>query len=1234
MKKELLKNKESKNKNNKYCTKGRMNGITLIALVITIIVLLILAGVTMAAITGEGGILNEAQEAVLENQRGEIKEKVQMQILDSYDEVGELDKNILRKNIEDNLRVNEDDIIIEEDGSMTFPLDGYIVEIDKDGNIEVTGNGTAESLPPKLNESDIKFYYSPSNLTNEEVRVTIMTEIKGYMLQYRTDEIEWTKYPEEGITVSENGAIYARLANSQGQSGKGYATGNVENIDRQAPETIQFSNVAKTTSSIKIMATATDADQTKTDACSGIRELEFSYSDDSGQTWKEEQTKTNTVVTGEGSKTYSQEVQWTGMTQNKEYKVKVKATDYANNSKELTYDQVIMTDAVPNLQSSNLIFDYKPTTPTNTSVTVTLRPLIDISGYTLEYKTDNIEWKEYPEEGITVNENGVIYARLTDIAGQTGNTDIYATGNVENIDRQDPETIQFSGVAKTTNTIKITATAIDAGQTKMYACSGIKELKFSYSDDNGQTWKGEQTKTNTVATGEGSKTYSQEVQWTGLIQKKGYKVKVKATDYANNSKELTYDQVITTDTVPTGGNGLTGSNIEFSYSPANTQWAQTRTVTMKNNVGSNYSIEYSFTGNQGDWEAYTDTGVQVTKNGPLYARLRDSSGQSGGSATYNETMIDTTKPTIKSPLTTGTKTLTSIVLNVSANDGSGSGIDSYEYFLNGTSKNKSDTGSYTFTGLQSNTEYTLKVVVKDRVGLSSEASLTAKTNQATISDLTPGVYVKYTDKNNTVRPCRVLYNDVDHGLQIITSDVVSQITLGYASSLVSASQFTYSGSYSFNSEEYKQNFCKAAASYNYAVNILNSQAKTFMDTNGIATDVRSVGSKDTLVGGKFYDDTTTSMDYPSSSVLPSGWGLSGKMKVGDTNSLLDYDKMSQLGLLKTTSSKSYWMAGRLIDNNSLVYQYGVRWCDGTSLTSGSLVKYDKEKKTIVWSNLTDGLRPVFLLSNTVKVSSGDGKSANTAYVLEPSDLAPGVYVKYTDKNNTVRPCRVLYNDVDHGLQIITSDVVSQITLGYASSLVSASQFTYSGSYSFNSEEYKQNFCKAAASYNYAVNILNSQAKTFMDTNGIATDVRSVGSKDTLVGGKFYDDTTTSMDYPSSSVLPSGWGLSGKMKVGDTNSLLDYDKMSQLGLLKTTSSKSYWMAGRLIDNNSLVYQYGVRWCDGTSLTSGSLVKYDKEKKTIVWSNLTDGLRPVFLLSNTVKVSSGDGKSANTAYVLGK
>ena len=54
-------------------------GITLIALVITIIVLLILAGVTIATLTGENGILTKASEAKIETAVGAVKESIQLE---------------------------------------------------------------------------------------------------------------------------------------------------------------------------------------------------------------------------------------------------------------------------------------------------------------------------------------------------------------------------------------------------------------------------------------------------------------------------------------------------------------------------------------------------------------------------------------------------------------------------------------------------------------------------------------------------------------------------------------------------------------------------------------------------------------------------------------------------------------------------------------------------------------------------------------------------------------------------------------------------------------------------------------------------------------------------------------------------------------------------------------------------------------------------------------------------
>lgn len=59
-------------------------GITLIALVITIIVLLILAGVSIAMLTGENGILTQAERAKNNNSEAEIADRINMALNGAY----------------------------------------------------------------------------------------------------------------------------------------------------------------------------------------------------------------------------------------------------------------------------------------------------------------------------------------------------------------------------------------------------------------------------------------------------------------------------------------------------------------------------------------------------------------------------------------------------------------------------------------------------------------------------------------------------------------------------------------------------------------------------------------------------------------------------------------------------------------------------------------------------------------------------------------------------------------------------------------------------------------------------------------------------------------------------------------------------------------------------------------------------------------------------------------------
>ena len=92
-------------------------GITLIALVITIIVLLILAGVSIATLTGENGILTQAQNAKNETEEAEAQEKEELKNQNSLIE-NIVNGNFSNQNAENNLIIKSQ----EQDGAFFIAI--------------------------------------------------------------------------------------------------------------------------------------------------------------------------------------------------------------------------------------------------------------------------------------------------------------------------------------------------------------------------------------------------------------------------------------------------------------------------------------------------------------------------------------------------------------------------------------------------------------------------------------------------------------------------------------------------------------------------------------------------------------------------------------------------------------------------------------------------------------------------------------------------------------------------------------------------------------------------------------------------------------------------------------------------------------------------------------------------------------------------------------------------------
>jgi len=161
-------------------------GITLIALVITIIVLLILAGVAIATLTGDNGIIAKAQQAKMQNDKAAAKEKVDLAIAASFDETGKIDLGQLKNNLNNIDGINPKVVDLTDE---SFPLEVTVDEIKviikKDGNGNYsTSFGNDENLAQaptswvKTTKTDSNWYSYNGDTVNAPKLVGKMTPIK------------------------------------------------------------------------------------------------------------------------------------------------------------------------------------------------------------------------------------------------------------------------------------------------------------------------------------------------------------------------------------------------------------------------------------------------------------------------------------------------------------------------------------------------------------------------------------------------------------------------------------------------------------------------------------------------------------------------------------------------------------------------------------------------------------------------------------------------------------------------------------------------------------------------------------------------------------------------------------------------------------------------------------------------------------------------------------------------
>ena len=114
-------------------------GITLIALVVTIVVLLILAGVSISMLTGENGIITQAQQSKLQTEIGKEKEYITLSVSAlKGDKMSRGDTSeITSSELQTEMNKYTDEATVTGSGTLTVTYEsGRSYEVDQDGNIE------------------------------------------------------------------------------------------------------------------------------------------------------------------------------------------------------------------------------------------------------------------------------------------------------------------------------------------------------------------------------------------------------------------------------------------------------------------------------------------------------------------------------------------------------------------------------------------------------------------------------------------------------------------------------------------------------------------------------------------------------------------------------------------------------------------------------------------------------------------------------------------------------------------------------------------------------------------------------------------------------------------------------------------------------------------------------------------------------------------------------------------
>ena len=201
--------------------------ITLIALIITIIVLLILAGVAISTLAGENGVINRAQKSVEKNDVGAFKDAVSLAYMHALSD--------------DNLGVK---------GIQTVTVNDIIGELTKDYTIKRIPLGTVSLRNPET-DGNVEIFLGDGaktiSVSTSDAGFTNYVELKGKWYQFNLENGKVTV--GEGVQEEPEGDDTLTLAATSSDTNKVTVSPDQDNF------TVTITPVAETTDPVTITIT-------------------------------------------------------------------------------------------------------------------------------------------------------------------------------------------------------------------------------------------------------------------------------------------------------------------------------------------------------------------------------------------------------------------------------------------------------------------------------------------------------------------------------------------------------------------------------------------------------------------------------------------------------------------------------------------------------------------------------------------------------------------------------------------------------------------------------------------------------------------------------------------------------------------------------------------------------------------------------------------------------------------